>query len=427
MKRLRALLATGALAMGSLLCAPSAHADDSVSEADRLFREGRAFSDAGDFEQALARFRASRTLKSTPKVWLNIIYMLFDLELYIDAVNEYDGLMAVHGAAVSRRSHAQLEPYLLRIGRVMGFGLLSIKTANSGPIYLDGKRLGKQAPGVPWRVTAGKHVVRVEAPGMATVECEVDVKAGVVSHLAIQQRRLISVEFGAGMLFGSSLGTNLETSRQERSSALGFVLDARVTRPLHGAIGWDAGLSYVQAHAATFPVTWDENDSGNNATWRMRHELGLYGAVMHGGIHARHRLTPLVHLGARLGIGAFLGAYRESGEGTVLKDGVMDGAPATIVSGSQFAFAPVVLPEVGLSFQFRSVRLGVSLAAVIVPAGSLSPPGTGVPYGQANPCSGGDENGSCNTADQSLDSIVGTRRIEFLLLAMPALRLGAQF
>lgn len=410
-----------------LLWSTLGHAQLPGQEAKRHFRMGfKLHWEEGNFEEALKHYRASYALQRNPDVWANIIFCLVDLREHVEAIAEFDAHVMSDWSALSELSRAQLQAYLLDVGRVMGFGLVSLDLPKPGAVFVDGQSRGQISGQIPLRILAGKHTLRVHVPGMADVEREIVAKPGEASRVMFTLRPLRPIEFSAGMVVGSSLGTNLERASQENHAiqpapALGFMIGARLPFSFGKMFHGDVALDYLQVHAS-LPgrETWFGTPINRDSVqFKMEHGIALYGTVLHAGLGLRAHITPTMDLTLRAGIGGFFGAYVETGKGEVFR-GVERGEPAEILTGAQFLFWPLVLPEIFLSTQAGPVRIGISFGMLLAPFASTR---VNAPYADAtgDDCKVGT---SCTVSRLRLETAaVQGRRIEQLVLMTPSLRL----
>lgn len=233
-------------------------AEEPVSAAEKEFVQGLELFDAGNDEAALEHFRAAFALDPTPKIKANIIRCLVNLHRDVEVIAEYDALVAKQEIELPLKLRAKFESYLLEIGASMGFGLVYLETSHSGRMFLDGKPLPDSALRIPRRVPAGKHILRLEAPGMAPAELTVDVRSGERNRFRITARRPYEIDARLGMSGG---GTTLwdELVPADRCSVycfpgLSVLAGARLSLPITGPFFGEMSASYLHAQTNIHPM-----------------------------------------------------------------------------------------------------------------------------------------------------------------------------
>jgi len=407
------VLAFGVIAPAGAYAEERAHA----TRAERSFHEGNNQFEDGLFEQALVSFRESYSLEPSPRVLAHIIFCLVELGRDVEAVREYDALLAYEKELMPLKSQALLESYLLDLGRVLGFGLMHVDSHENGQVHIDGTNRGKIPSQLSWRIPAGKHVVRVTIPKHAPFEREIQVKAGQMQTVKVNARKLIPIEFSVGAAVGPSLGTNLEKAATESTIATGFIVNVRQSF-IHGdTFSWHVGLGYLQAHSVIDDMRWRVCTNSKTCDPRVlvtfRHTLSILGGFAHAGGRIHFKASPAIRLSIGLGIGAYVGAYTETGMG--VGDGVRS---ASITEGTRPIFAPLLLPEIGMSTQVGAVRFGIGLGGQFAPfSTSLA-----APKATVERCTN-----TCVDNQVSLDSGIDNRILIAMFLFTPTLQLQAQF
>lgn len=178
----------GTLGMSSLAPAQPSQAEINVAKA--AFQAGLALEAAGDYAQALGRFREVVTVKATPQALFHVGRCLEQLGKWSEAVGTYR--LALEKAdqpsesTVRQQADAAriaLEPRLPKLIIDRGYG------AGAASLTLDGVPLGGTAVGSPMPADPGTHVVTAVVTGSPPVNFEVVLHEG--------ETKRVSVEFGA--------------------------------------------------------------------------------------------------------------------------------------------------------------------------------------------------------------------------------------
>lgn len=336
------------------MCTNLARAEVHTSEAEREFRQGLEDYDAKKFAEALVHFRASLALERRPKVWANIIYCLVKLNRDVNAITEYDAFIASEGMAMSPALHAKLEPYVLSMGRALGFGLLTIETSVPGTLFVDGKNLKETAPGIPRRIPAGQHVIRLEAVGMAPTERTVEVHAGERSRVALTARRPFHVEMRVGAFGGFT--TAHEKLDDDCSvyclPGLDVFVGARLTLPLKGAFVAEFGANYLHLRTVVNSDEWITSYGSHVSS-----VFALHGALAYLSTGMDVMRGPL-RFQWRVGGGFVAGQHTERGTiGTIVQDSSATVADSVVLG--------VLRGNIGLSIMVHRMWFGCGLEGVM--------------------------------------------------------------
>src|ERR1700722_5384624 len=167
---MRALLLTTAISLALALMASAAQAQqpttsDASSQADRVFREGRAAANAGDYTTARARFLESERLEPAPGTLLNVADCEVHLGLLVAACEHFELAASGFPRGDNRRTWAatqaaqigkRLAPLTLRLDPAAPAGT----TITKGGSAVDASALGQSALADP-----GSVEIVVTAPG----------------------------------------------------------------------------------------------------------------------------------------------------------------------------------------------------------------------------------------------------------------------
>jgi hypothetical protein len=324
-----------------------------ISEAERLQSEGNALLKSGDFEEALERFQASYKLEPSPKTHANIIYVLVDLERNIEAIQEYDKLVAHGIVTMTQASRDELEAHFLALGKVLGFGLLSINAAMPGTLILDGQQVSDLAPGIPRRLPAGKHVVRLEAPGMAPAEETVEVRSGERSLVKLSPRKpfYLDVRLGVG---GGGTTTYDELKPEDKCSiycfpSLNVLVGARLSIPITRNFRAEIGADYFHVQS-TVRAQWETGTP--NVTKNVTSLFFLNGGIVHADFGMDILRGPF-RWQWRLG-GGVLGASHSARAYNITTDS----------PGNGYFFRGIMHARFGVSVLLRGMWVGIGLDGV---------------------------------------------------------------
>lgn len=157
-----------------------------IASAKASFQAGLALEAAGDFAQALIRFRDVTAVKATPQALFHVGRCLERLGKWTEAIGNYR--LAIEQAEETRAAEAgseadaarkALEPRLPRMVIRRGRG------AQAALVSLDGVPLGGAAIGQELPVDPGPHTVVASVPGQRPVSFVVDAVEGEVRPVAI--------------------------------------------------------------------------------------------------------------------------------------------------------------------------------------------------------------------------------------------------
>lgn len=332
------------LVLFGLLWPLDSFADTPVSAAQTEFDEGLKLLAAENDELALEHFLAAYALDPTPKIKANIIICLMTLERDVEAITEYDALVANPETKLSADTQSTLESYLLSKGKALGFGLLFIETSVPGPIFIDGKRLQGSSASLPRRAPAGKHTIRLEAPGMALSEQTVEVRSGERNHVRLSARRPFELDARLG-LFGGGATTRDKLVPEFPCSVycfpgLSVLVGARLSVPLRGPFVTEIGADYFHAQTSI-------NDKWPTVQATVR--FSIHALLAHAGL-GMDVARGAFRFQWRIGGGFVAGQHRETP--VDLKD------PS---DGVQPIFLGVLGARLGLSVKYRQNWFGIGL------------------------------------------------------------------
>lgn len=148
-------------ALGTLI--PStAHAQESASEAEverarQLFVEGLDFSDQGNWDEALLRFRAVAEVRRAPPVLLNLATALVEVGEFPEANAVVAELIAGDAPSNMRAGAEDLRDQMFNRGGSLRVALDA--TLEGLEIRVDGYAIAEELLSAPIPVSAGEHLV----------------------------------------------------------------------------------------------------------------------------------------------------------------------------------------------------------------------------------------------------------------------------
>jgi tetratricopeptide (TPR) repeat protein len=159
---------------------PGAASDE--AEAQRLFHEGNALRNAGDLEQALARYLASRRLVGAlPNTW-NAAICLAELGRHDEALELYEELLVRFAHDLGEPDRTEVRRQIARLLPLLG--RLDVHANVDAALAIDGRARGSLPSAAPIRVLPGRHHVVVRRAGYQPFEVIVGVRAG--ERLSVQ-------------------------------------------------------------------------------------------------------------------------------------------------------------------------------------------------------------------------------------------------
>jgi len=202
----RAGLAT-LLALAVVGSAAPALAQSAKEEAARLFSEGNALYDNGDFAGALKKFEAARARYPSYKIDLNIATALVELGRPAEAAETYEVFLQRGSAQAPTdilvSARGKLDELKARLGRVT----VSCPVAGA-TIKVDGKAAGTTPRDRPVYLQPGEHRLEACKEGHACAAESVTVAAGEQRELTLAPRE----EAGAATDTGTGAATDTEAT-----------------------------------------------------------------------------------------------------------------------------------------------------------------------------------------------------------------------
>ncbi|MBI5534343.1 MAG: tetratricopeptide repeat protein [Deltaproteobacteria bacterium] len=181
---LGAILALGVPTVASTAWAQPTQAE--INKAKAAFNAGLALEAAGDWAQALGRFREVTAVKATPQALFHIGRCLEKLGKWTEAVGTYR--LAVEKAEGSSEASVRQQADAARVSLESRLPKLVIERgrgAESASITLDGVALGSTAIGNSMPADPGPHVIVATQPGKPPATFNVVLAEGETKQLPI--------------------------------------------------------------------------------------------------------------------------------------------------------------------------------------------------------------------------------------------------
>jgi hypothetical protein len=177
---IRSLLPLG-VAIAAVLSATSPLRAQPAADARRLFEEGARRFEAGDYEVALARFRAAYQRAPRAKILLNIATTLARLGRSAEAADAYEQYLAASDRDPAKG--AGVRAAIRDLDR--GLGKIDLAVSSEGAqVVLDGAPIGTAPLARIVRVAAGNHIILVER-GSARRRVPVELAAGQTRSVVV--------------------------------------------------------------------------------------------------------------------------------------------------------------------------------------------------------------------------------------------------
>ena len=142
--------------------------------ASEAYVAGKTAFDAGNFEEALNKFRASHDIVASPNAHLMVVASLSELGRFVEAYDEV--VVAIAAAGEAATIDPKYEPTVAQLqdaeqtlrGKV---GRVTVTAAGGGGVVtIDGKALRPDQLGTPVAVEPGSHLVEMEGAAPQTIE-----------------------------------------------------------------------------------------------------------------------------------------------------------------------------------------------------------------------------------------------------------------
>jgi hypothetical protein len=246
-----AILALGLALASSLSAAPvwsrPEPTSSELSVARRLFEEGKAAEDAGDFRAAAEKFRRAASIKDTPGIRFHLARCEEEQGAFVEALVEYDRARELLESGVKAADVEKLLPGA-RQRAMTQVALLTIKLppdVGDANVELDGKPLAASVLGVALPINPGKHRLTAAAAGRANYSFNIDVRSGEGVQLDVELPLLANAAPApiAPPRRPETAPRRAESSTQGRSALL-------ITEATLGAAGLTTGILFMVLRGA---------------------------------------------------------------------------------------------------------------------------------------------------------------------------------
>jgi hypothetical protein len=159
-----------------------------IGVARRLFDEGKAAEDAGQFRAAAEKFRRAASIKDTPGIRFHLARCEEEQGAFVEALLEYDRARELIDSGVKAADVQKLLP-AARERAMAKVALLTIKLpvdVSNVTVELDGKALSASVLGVAMPVNPGQHRVTAAAVGHRDYAFDVELHNGEGLKLEIE-------------------------------------------------------------------------------------------------------------------------------------------------------------------------------------------------------------------------------------------------
>ena len=153
-------------------------------EASAHFRQGVELFREGAYRAALVELRRAYDVFPDYRVLYNIGQTELQIGAYVEAIRDFESYLQKGGLDVSEERRASVEQDLASLRRRVGTLAIAVNEA-SADVYLDGVRVGLSPLPTTLPVSAGRHLVRVNAEDGATASQIVDVAGGDFHELEL--------------------------------------------------------------------------------------------------------------------------------------------------------------------------------------------------------------------------------------------------
>jgi hypothetical protein len=182
-----ALGLASSLSVGPARSAPEISPSE-LTVARRLFEEGKAAEDAGEFRLAAEKFRRAASIKDTPGIRFHLARCEEEQGAFVEALLEYDRARELLDSGVKAADVAKLLPAARERAQAK-IAQLKIKVPSEVrdvTVELDGKPLSVSVLGVSMPINPGKHRVTASAVGHANYARELELQSGEGVELAVE-------------------------------------------------------------------------------------------------------------------------------------------------------------------------------------------------------------------------------------------------
>jgi hypothetical protein len=237
-----------------------------LSVARRLFDEGKAAEDAGEFGPAAQKFRRAASIKDTPGIRFHLARCEEGQGAFVEALVEYDRARELLDSGVKAPDVEQL----LAAARERAMSQVALLTLNvpsdveGASVELDGKPLSPSVLGVALPVNPGKHRVLATAAGRSDHAYDVELQSGEGVKIDIELPIVSKTSVPAAASLPRSAPDAPRPSRAESSNVRTAVL---VSEGTLAAVGITTGIIFTVLRSAA-------SDRYETATQAVLAEVG---------------------------------------------------------------------------------------------------------------------------------------------------------
>lgn len=151
-----------------------------IGVARRLFAEGKAAEDAGQFRVAAEKFRRAASIKDTPGIRFHLARCEEEQGAFVEALVEYDRARELLDSGMKAADVEKLLPGAREraLAKVAQLTVLVPADAGDVRVELDGKPLSGSVLGVPLPINPGKHRLIASAAGRADYTSDIQLGSG---------------------------------------------------------------------------------------------------------------------------------------------------------------------------------------------------------------------------------------------------------
>lgn len=260
-----------------LLASPaSARPEPTASEitvARRLFEEGKAAEDSGDFRAAAEKFRRAASIKDTPGLRFHLGRCEEEQGAFVEALVEYERAQELLESGIKAADVEKLLPGARERARskVALLTLVLPASAEDATVEIDDKPISSSVLGVPMPINPGRHRVTASATGRSSYRYDLELQSGEGKRLDIE---LPSVSTSTPIAPAPSSSPASSSPRHD-TSASGSPLRTivLVSEAALAAAGLTTGIIFAVQRSAA-------NDRYDSATRAVLDEVG--GSDPHG-------------------------------------------------------------------------------------------------------------------------------------------------
>lgn len=201
--------------LGLCLATPRAQAQDEqgdmeqggedavTAEARAHFQKGVDFYAEGDLNAARVELERAYALQPTYRLLFNLGQVAYEQREYSAAERYFRDYLEQGGDDIDEQRKAEVERELERLQQRVANVRITTNVAEA-KLFVDGREVGRAPMSEPVRLSAGRRLLRAEAPGHAPVSREIDVVGG--------EDRSFELAFGAEL-------ADIESADQPRPGA----------------------------------------------------------------------------------------------------------------------------------------------------------------------------------------------------------------